>query len=120
MGQSLIVAEHMKDIIDKMVQQEPVLQEDCKGKTRIGLLLSEETLENLNVILSNFALSVDIIVYGEQAEPMALANRLYDSLLQFNDMGVDTLLVEGCAPVGLGVAVMNRLEKASGGHVQYI
>ena len=119
-GQSLTVAEHMKDIIDKMVQQEPVLQEDCKGKPRIGLLLSEETLENLNAVLPNFTLSVDIIVYGEQAEPMALANRLYDSLLQFNDIGVDTLLVEGCAPVGLGVAVMNRLEKASGGHVQYI
>ena len=119
-GQSLTVAEHMKDIIDKIVQQEPILHEDCTRKPRVGLLLSEETLENLNVILSNFALSVDIIVYGEQAEPMALSNRLYDSLLQFNDMGVDTLLVEGCAPVGLGVAVMNRLEKASGGHVQYI
>ena len=80
----------------------------------------KETLENLNVVLPNFTLSVDIIVYGEQAEPISLANRLYDSLLQFNDIGVDTLIVEGCAPVGLGVAVMNRLEKASGGHVQYI
>jgi sua5/yciO/yrdC/ywlC family protein len=49
-----------------------------------------------------------------------LANRLYDSLLQFNDIGVDTLLVEGCAPVGLGVAVMNRLEKASGGRVLFV
>ena len=119
-GQSLTVAEHIKDIIDAMVQQEPMLQEDYKGKPRIGLLLSEETLENLNAVLSNFTLSVDIIVYGEQAEPIALANRLYDSLLQFNDIGVDTLIVEGCAPVGLGVAVMNRLEKASGGHVQCI
>ena len=110
----------MKDIIDKMVQQEAILQEDCKEMLRIGLLLSEETLENLNAVLPNFTLSVDIIVYGEQVEPMALANRLYDSLLQFNDMGVDSLLVEGCASVGLGVAVMNRLEKASGGHVLYI
>ena len=119
-GQSLTVAEHIKDIIDTMVPQEPMLQEDSKGKPRIGLLLSEETLENLNAVLSNFILSVDIIVYGEQAEPIALANRLYDSLLQFNDIGVDTLIVEGCAPVGLGVAVMNRLEKASGGHVKFV
>ena len=119
-GQSLTVAKHMKDIIDTIAQQESILQEDCKGKLRIGLILSEETLENLNAVLPNFTLSVDIIVYGEQAEPMALANRLYDSLLQFNDIGVDTLLVEGCAPVGLGVAVMNRLEKASGGHVLFV
>ena len=119
-GQSLAVAEHMKDIIGNIVQQEPVLQEDCKEKLRIGLLLSEETLENLNAVLPNFTLSVDIIVYGEQAEPIALANRLYDSLLQFNDIGVDTLIVEGCTQVGLGVAVMNRLEKASGGHVKFV
>ena len=119
-GQSLTVVEHMKNIIDTMVQQEPMLQKDCKGKPRIGLLLSEETLENLNAVLSNFTLSVDIIVYGEQAEPIALANRLYDSLLQFNDIGVDILIVEGCAQIGLGVAVMNRLEKASGGHVQFV
>ena len=35
-GQSLTVAEHMKDIIDKMVQQEAILQEDCKETLRMG------------------------------------------------------------------------------------
>ena len=117
-GGSLAVAESIKNIVEEIWQEQDNIYD--KFEKRIGLLLSEETLENLNAVIPNFTLSVDIIVYGEHAEPTALANRLYDSLLQFNDIGVDTLLVEGCAPVGLGVAVMNRLEKASGGHVQLV
>lgn len=57
------------------------------------------------------------IIYGETAEPVSLANQLYEGLLAFNEKYVDLLIVEGCEKVGLGVAVMNRLEKASGGNV---
>lgn len=60
------------------------------------------------------------IIYGETAEPVSLANQLYEGLLAFNEKDVDLLIVEGCEKVGLGVAVMNRLEKASGGNVSYL
>ena len=60
------------------------------------------------------------IIYGETAEPVSLANQLYEGLLAFNEKDVDLLIVEGCEKVGLGVAVMNRLEKASGGNVCYL
>lgn len=60
------------------------------------------------------------IIYGEMAEPVSLANQLYEGLLAFNEKDVDLLIVEGCEKVGLGVAVMNRLEKASGGNVSYL
>lgn len=60
------------------------------------------------------------IIYGETAEPVSLANQLYEGLLAFNEKDVYLLIVEGCEKVGLGVAVMNRLEKASGGNVSYL
>ena len=60
------------------------------------------------------------IIYGETAEPVSLANQLYEGLLAFNEKEVDLLIVEGCEKVGLGVAVMNRLEKSSGGNVSYL
>lgn len=60
------------------------------------------------------------IIYGETAEPVSLANQLYEGLLAFNEKDVDLLIVEGCEKVGLGVAVMNRLGKASGGNVSYL
>lgn len=107
----------------------------CK---RIGLFLSQQTwdllVETLGAklttisedthvsYLASFGAGADKqeiigIIYGETAEPVSLANQLYEGLLAFNEKDVDLLIVEGCKKEGLGVAVMNRLEKASGGQV---
>ena len=107
----------------------------CK---RIGLFLSQQTwgllVETLGVKsttisedthvthLVSFGVGADTqemigILYGEIAEPVSLANQLYEGLLAFNEQDVDLLIVEGCKKEALGVAVMNRLEKASGGQV---
>ena len=107
----------------------------CK---RIGLFLSQQTwdllVETLGAklttisedtharYLASFGVGADTqdivaIIYGEIAEPVSLANQLYEGLLDFNEKDVDLLIVEGCKKEGLGVAVMNRLEKASGGQV---
>lgn len=107
----------------------------CK---RTGLFLSQQTwgllVETLGVKsttisedthvthLVSFGVGADTqemigIIYGETAEPVSLANQLYEGLLAFNEQDVDLLIVEGCKKEGLGVAVMNRLEKASGGQV---
>ena len=110
----------------------------CK---RIGLFLSQQTwdllVETLGVKsttisedthvthLVSFGVGADTqemigMLYGETAEPVSLANQLYEGLLAFNEKDVDLLIVEGCKKEGLGVAVMNRLEKASGGQVDII
>lgn len=107
----------------------------CK---RIGLFLSQQTwdilIEALGIKpttisedthvthLASFGVGADTqeiigMLYGETAEPVSLANQLYEGLLDFNEKDVDLLIVEGCKKEGLGVAVMNRLEKASGGQV---
>ena len=110
----------------------------CK---RIGLFLSQQTwdllVETLGVKsttisedthvthLASFGVGADTqeiigMIYGETAEPVSLANQLYEGLLAFNKKNGDLLIVEGCKKEGLGVAVMNRLEKASGGNVSYL
>lgn len=38
----------------------------------------------------------------------------------FDKERVDLILAEGVPAVGLGLAVMNRLKKAAGGHVQAV
>lgn len=107
----------------------------CK---RIGLFLSQQTWDGLIEALpvksttisedthvthlASFGVGADTheiigMIYGETAEPVSLANQLYEGLLAFNEKDVDLLIVEGCKKEGLGVAVMNRLEKASGGQV---
>ena len=82
------------------------------GSTHVSHLLSLGSEADAKEIVG--------IIYGETAEPVSLANQLYEGLLAFNEKDVDLLIVEGCEKVGLGVAVMNRLEKASGGNVCYL
>ncbi len=107
----------------------------------IGLFVSQQTWDRLIETLGVQSITVDedthrsylaslmvgagtqdivAIIYGERAEPVSLANQLYEGLLTFNEKDVDLLIVEGCEKEGLGVAVMNRLEKASGGNVSYL
>jgi L-threonylcarbamoyladenylate synthase len=58
-----------------------------------------------------------VVVAGNRADPGTVAALLYESLRQFDRLGVDVILAEGIADDGLGLAVMNRLRRASGGHV---
>ncbi len=50
---------------------------------------------------------------GKQGDVQKLAARLYDALRSLDRAGVDIILVEGVNPVGLGLAVANRLHKAA-------
>ncbi len=58
-----------------------------------------------------------VIVAGQRSEPGTVAALLYESLRRFDCLDVDVILAEGMTPDGLGMAVMNRLRRASGGHV---
>ena len=49
-------------------------------------------------------------------ERYILAANLYEALRYFDDTGADRLLAEGTTSEGLGLAIMNRLRKASGFH----
>ena len=51
---------------------------------------------------------------GSRRDPAALAASLFARLRTFDRLGVDAVVVEGIKPVGLGLAVMNRLRKAAG------
>jgi L-threonylcarbamoyladenylate synthase len=53
-------------------------------------------------------------VYGPQAQTGVIAANLYTALRSFDNQAVDVIYAEGIAEQGLGLAVMNRLRKASG------
>ena len=46
-----------------------------------------------------------------------MAHRLFQGLLYFNTNVVDEIIGEGTSHTGLGLAIMNRLTKASGYHI---
>ncbi len=85
---------------------------ETAGKT-VGILGSRELLRKLSDVVPSATLQS----YGSQGDLATIASRLYACLLAFDGLAVDAILAEGVGEQGLGLAIMNRLKKASGGHV---
>lgn len=54
---------------------------------------------------------------GRASDQASVAAVLYDALRRFEGSGVDIILAEGVDPTGIGLAVANRLRRASGGRI---
>ncbi len=79
-----------------------------------ALIASNETI----AALSDLVPTEHTYNCGARGNHSALASCLYDALRHFDETSVTSLLAEGTAEVGLGVAIMNRLRKASGGDIR--
>lgn len=68
---------------------------------------------------SKHAYSADVVKSMVSRKDLAaVAKNLFRLLREFDDEKVDVIMAEGMAPRGLGLAVMNRLRKASGLHME--
>ena len=76
-------------------------------KKCVGALVSRELAERLPA-------DVITVSYGDKAE---LASLLYDTLRGFDEKGADVIYLEGVDESDIGLAVMNRLRKASGNRI---
>lgn len=84
--------------------QELVKQQQAQGK-RVGVLTTEEYAD---------AYKADLVIACGQREALAsVATGLYAALRQFDAEKVDVIISESFPKVGIGVAIMNRLEKAA-------
>ncbi|MCH4178766.1 MAG: threonylcarbamoyl-AMP synthase [Megasphaera sp.] len=75
----------------------------------VGFLVSEE-------VAAHFP-QENMYIWGRHGDKTALANQLYTGLLFFDTHTVDHILAEGTDSDGLGMAIMNRMKKASGGDI---
>lgn len=88
--------------------QRLVDQERETGK-RIGILTTEE---RASVYKADC-----VIPAGNRSNPETVAQHLYEALRAFNEAGVDQIFGEVFPKIGVGVAIMNRLEKSAGGNI---
>lgn len=58
-----------------------------------------------------------ILNLGSRTNPMEISSNLFSMLRKADELKADIILVEGIDEEGLGVAIMNRLKKASGGRI---
>lgn len=81
----------------------------AQGK-RVGAVVSSQLAQMLPA-------SAVTAVYGSKGDAGAYAANLYEVLRSFDQNPVDVIYAEGVREEGLGLAVMNRLRKASGYHI---
>ena len=85
-----------------------------EGK-KVGLIVSEEVATTLaEQYKEEMHKSIPISVYGKQNDLHHIASQIYESLRFFDDKDVDIILAEGTTSKDIGLAIMNRLHKASG------
>ena len=103
-----------------------------KAKLKIIKGNREKTIEKINEIVQNYIdnqkkvaiLSTEelkgefpigeIISLGSENELSEVAKNLFESLRQCDDMKVDLILCQAFAEKGVGLAIMNRLNRAAG------
>jgi L-threonylcarbamoyladenylate synthase len=74
---------------------------------KVGILCTDETA------LGYAGVSV-VKSLGSRENVAVIARNLFAKLREFDETAVDVILAEGLPMEGLGLAVMNRLRKASG------
>lgn len=80
------------------------------GSKKYGFFVSRETADRLPA-------DSRIFIWGNRADKESFAHNLFNGLLYFNEHPVDQIIGEGTDYKGLGLAIMNRLTKASGYHI---
>lgn len=73
---------------------------------KVGLLISQEVAQVVD--------HENTYIYGKQDDLARIASEIYEGLRFFDDKEVDIILAEGTTSEGIGLAIMNRLHKASG------
>lgn len=91
----------------EFIQQ--LIREKRKEGLRVGVLTTEENLDYYDC---------DVVrACGRREQPESVASSLYETLRGFNHDEVDIIYSEMFSNVGVGQAIMNRLNKAAGHRV---
>lgn len=87
-------------------------EELALGK-RVGIIATKETK-------TKYVAGADVKVAGTREDEATIANRLYGILREFDEDQVDFIYSESFDREGIGSAIMNRLLKAAGHHVEKV
>lgn len=88
------------EIIQKM------LENYIEKNNKVAILTTDENVNKFN--------KGEIISLGSEKDLTQIAKNLFEALRQCDDLGVQLILCQGFEEKGVGVAIMNRLNKAAG------
>ncbi|MEN2999801.1 MAG: L-threonylcarbamoyladenylate synthase [Acidilobaceae archaeon] len=81
------------------------VRREAERHERVVVLASKET--------ARFYEGLRVIELGSRSDLFSVAKTLFDALRKVDELGVDAAIAEGFEERGLGLAIMNRLRRAS-------
>lgn len=108
-GALTIVAGEENNVIHAINQRAERMRE--KGE-KVGVIGTAET--------AGFYRADSVKSAGDRQREETVARELYRILREFDDEGVTVIYSEAFEDTGLGQAIMNRLLKAAGHHIEYV
>lgn len=105
-GELILMIGERENILRRM--SEEIIKGQARHK-KVGILCTLESAAHLHSKLPDL-----LFVLGSEERPEEVAGSLYEGLRLCDEQGMDIILAEGVNENGLGFAIMNRLQKASG------
>lgn len=103
----VLVSENREKISEKIKE---ILKENRDKK--VGIFKFDETIVSEDVAL--------ILSLGSEKKLEEMSKKLFRGLREFDNFGVELIIVEGCKEEGIGFSIMNRLRKSASGNVHLL
>lgn len=84
---------------------------------RVAVLASSENAGRYSRLANSYPGSFHVLELGPRSDLAPVAARLFSSLRYADTLGADIIFAESFPEAGLGLAIQNRLQRASGGRV---
>lgn len=98
----LVVQGELKNMVDRI---NVVAQEYMSRGMKVGIMATQET--------KKYYKKGEVLVLGSRSQPAVMASNLFSVLRRFDDIGVDVVLAEWVETKDEGLAIMNRMLRAS-------
>lgn len=108
-GELTIIAGNPEAVCNRI--NELIDEKEALGET-VGVIATDETKNQYHAKI--------IKSVGKRLDEQSIARNLYQILREFDDENVTFIYSEGFSTDGMGQAIMNRLLKAAGHHIEYI
>ena len=83
-----------------------MIQNYIENNKKVAIITTDENINLFN--------DVDVISLGSEKDLNNIAKNLFEALRRCDDLSVDYILCQGFEEHGVGLAIMNRLNKAAG------
>jgi L-threonylcarbamoyladenylate synthase len=106
----IVVSGRLSDVTGKIVE---LSKEYVSKGYKVGIMATEQTKRCYGNKVIN-ASGIEVISLGDRDKPETIASSLFWILREFDKRNVQIVLAESIDNTGIGLAIMNRLNKAAG------